>query len=517
MKPNAPNILFLFSDEHGFRYMNHVPHEEGGEPVYTPNFDKLAAQGTVFTNTYCQMPLCTPSRLCTFTGREVRGAGAWANTVVLRPELPTIGETLEQAGYETCLSGKYHLGGNNQHGGFMHRPYGDLTGACGHQWEPIGDPDRKSMRARTALAGETTIPEGLMQENMVNAEALSFLRELRHSDPEKPWFLTASYSRPHFPLNAPKRHFDRYWPEGVTEPKVPPTGDAYNHPMSAGMRKGFKVDDIDHNEMMRARAAYFANVTYLDELIGDFLADLEREGFLENTIIVYSTDHGEMAGEHGVWWKNGWYEACTHIPFIFSLPDQRKGKMAPQKLTTPVRLIDLYPTLCGLTGITPPNNLDGADLSHALLGAGEKAIPAEKPVFCDSLIPRWGVGTEFRMIRLGDYKYVVFRNADPLLFNLRTDPGEQQNLIDSEAAEDRSARESMAALAKESMDFDAAEKERMVRDGKLKEQYPFMLDTKDGLNQFILPDGRVVEADDTLYRPRVLAERAQDVFMGRGR
>jgi len=510
-----PNILFLFSDEHGFRYMNHVLGEEGGEPVYTPNFDKLAEQGTVFTDAYCQMPLCTPSRISLFSGKEVRGSGAWTNNSVLRPELPTIGSTLGDNGYETCLSGKYHLGGSHQHGGFQHRPYGDLTGNSGHQYESISDPDRKRMRNRTTSAGLTAIPEALMQENMVNSEALAFLRELRHNKPEKPWFLCASYSRPHFPLNAPQRHLDRYWPEGVTEPKVSKTGDAYDHPMSIGMRQGFEADAINYDEMMKARAAYFANVTYIDELIGDFISNLDREGFLENTVIIYSADHGEMAGEHGVWWKNGWYEACTRVPLIISTPEQRRRESPAQKQNIPVGLVDLFPTICALTDTEIPEGLDGIDLSSALKGKSD--IPSDRPVFCDNLVPRWGEGTEFRMIRLGDYKYVVFKNAPPLMFNIKSDPGEQKNLIGYDNPIHNAAREELEKIAQDTMDFSGAEKDRIERDGGLLKEYPYRLDRNDTFNQFILPDGRVVEADDTLYNPRVLAEQANDAFMGKGR
>ena len=121
---SRPNILFLLSDEHGFRYMGHVPEEKGGEPVHTPHFDRLAGQGTVFTNAYCQMPLCTPSRLCILSGKEVREAGAWYNESVLRPGLVTLPQVLAEAGYETCLVGKMHLGGRRQFAGFQHRQAG---------------------------------------------------------------------------------------------------------------------------------------------------------------------------------------------------------------------------------------------------------------------------------------------------------------------------------------------------------------------------------------------------------
>jgi choline-sulfatase len=507
-----PNILFLLSDEHGFRYMGHVPREQGGEPVATPNFDRLAVQGTVFTNAYCQMPLCTPSRLCILTGKEVREAGAWYNESVLRPGLVTLPQVLAEAGYETCLVGKMHLGGSRQFAGFRHRPYGDLTGKTGHQWEPLENKGQHKMRERTSHVGVTAIPESLIQDEIVAHETVAFLREHHHANPRQPWFLCASFSRPHFPLTAPRRHFDRYWPDRVTEPRVPAGGDAYDHPMSVGMRKGFQADAISHEEMMRARAAYFANVSYLDEVIGDLLLRLERDGLLKNTVIVYSTDHGEMAGEHGVWWKNGWYEACTRVPLLLSLPEQRSAAQPSRTCDTPVGLVDLFPTLCTLAEADAPGDLAGVDLAPVLMGTG--AAP-ERPVFCDALNPRWGEGTEFRMVRWRQFKYVRFRDAPSLFFDLETDPGEQHNLMAREARSlseaALSALQQMERMADESMDFYAAEHERTVRDGILGEAYAQDLPKSTG-NLYLMPSGRLVNADDVLYNPTVIAETPEQAF-----
>ena len=504
---SQPNILFLFSDEHSFRFMGHVPPEAGGEPVYTPTFDRLAAQGTRFSEAYCQMPLCTPSRMCMLSGRAARECGAWNNTVVMDPALPTIPKVLGAAGYTTCLVGKMHFGGNLQYHGFQHRPYGDLTGRTGHQWEPLAS-GQDGLAVRTREAGITEIPESKIQDEVVAHETIAFLREQRHAHPDKPWFLCASFSRPHFPLTAPRRHFERYWPHGVTEPKVPAAGDAYGHPMSVGMRTGFQVDRIDQAEMMRARAAYFACVSYLDEVIGDLLLRLEADGLLENTVIVYSTDHGEMAGEHGTWWKQGWYEACTHIPFIISLPAQRTGDVPAQTVTTPVGLGDLFPTLCGLAGVTAPGDLSGHDLSSVLQGQAEAP---ERLIFCDNLIPRWGDGTEFRMIRWGDYKYIRFRAYEPLLFNLSRDPLEQHNLVPTATGDDQAALTYLAQLAQESIDFEAAEQERLASEERLNAVYPRPSGASLG-NQYHMPGGQIVEADDPLYRPTVITDQPETFF-----
>lgn len=508
---NKPDILFLLSDEHSFRFMGHVSPEEGGEPVVTPALDRLAEQGVRFTDTYCQMPLCTPSRLCLLTGLEVRKCGAWWNDVVLRPELPTLPEVLSGAGYETCLVGKMHLGGTNQFAGFKHRPYGDLTGNTGHQWEPLDSKEigPYAMRFRTADAGITEIPESQIQEHLVAEEGLAFAREQQHRDPETPWFLCLSFSRPHFPLTAPRRHFERYWPGGVTPPKIGPTGDAYDHPLSVGMRKGFRVDEISHKEMMKARAGYFACVSYLDEIIGDLLARMEHSGLLDNTVIIYTSDHGELAGEHGVWWKQGWYEGCCRVPLLISLPGQRKGNIPPRVLRTPVALVDLFPTVCSLASATCPKGLDGVDLSGSIYG---EAISQDRPIFCDNLMPRWGKGTEFRMIRWGRYKYVRFRDAPPLMFDLENDPGEQVNLCGNPVGSTREALETLEQIAAQTMDFDQAERERLNRDGRLAEKYVLEAPESTG-NLYLMHSGKLVNAEDMLYNPTLILENAEKTLM----
>jgi choline-sulfatase len=366
------------------------------------------------------------------------------------------------------------------------------------------------MRDRTAHVGFTAIPESLIQDEVVATETVAWVREHAHAHPDQPWFLCASFSRPHFPLTAPRRHFDRYWPDGVTPPKVPAAGDAYDHPMSVGMREGFKVDAIDDEELMRARAAYFANVSYLDEVIGDLLGRLDADGLLDNTVIVYTTDHGEMAGEHGVWWKNGWYEACTHVPLIVSTPAQRAGTAPAQVVRTPVGLTDLFPTFCGFAGADAPDDLPGMDLGGAI--AGEAALP-DRPIFCDVLSPRWGPGTEFRMVRWRDYKYVAFRNAPPLLFDLAADSGEQHNLIERGVTGDAAAAlRTLSAVVDETIDFDSAETERLERDGDLHETYAQHLPRASG-NLYLFPDGRLVNADDAmLYAPTVLSDCPSEAF-----
>lgn len=498
---SRPNILFLFSDEHSYRCLS-LLEGQTGEPVQTPVLDGLAKHGAFFSSAYCQSPLCTPSRICLLTGRSPMTGGGWANGSYLKPEIPTVASAFADAGYATCLVGKMHLGGANQMAGFASRPYGDLTGGAGHQRDPLSKSEGGfEMRSRTADAGRTEIPESALQEQVIVRETVTYLREQAAAEPDRPWFLCASFSRPHFPLTAPRRFLDRYWPEGVTPPKVGRTGDTASHPMTVGMAKGFRTEEVSEREMMKARAAYFACVDYLDEILGDLLHLMERSGLLENTVVVYTTDHGEMAGEHGMWWKNSWHEAAARVPLIVQTPSQRRGDGPGTRLDTPVSLADLFPTLCGLANIEAPDGLEGRDLSGAVTTGAE---PPAEPVFVDNPLPRWGKGSEHRLVRLGKYKFVRFRGMTPhLLFDLEADPLEQRNLLVNGTEEEKAAGRQLKALVDSSWDFDAADNQRRQDEEELGRNALVEGARRHG-NCYRMPDGRIVVADTPLYDPRVV-------------
>lgn len=501
-----PNILFLHSDEHAFRYLSARPFDQGGEPCRTPTLDGLIERGVYFGATYCQVPLCTPSRIAMLTGHHAHRCGAWNNGSVLPPKLHTFGSTLGASGYATATIGKMHIGGSLQKAGFDDRPYGDFGGPCAHQLDPLTGQDGEGragmdLRSRTLDAGLSQIPEAFLQENVVARTALSWVREQRHKNSDQPWLLYTSFSRPHFPLTAPRRFFDRYYPDGVTDPCVGRTGDSANHPMTVGAVLGFRTEEIAPEEGRRARAAYFACVDFLDEILGDFLTTLGRDGFLDNTVIVYTSDHGELAGEHGLWWKNTWHEAASRIPLIVSLPEHRSGRLSPSVVDDPVSLGDLFPTLCGLSGADAPEGLDGIDLSDAIQGDSCAALRDRPGVITESLAPRWGKGTEFRMLRTRSHKYIAFRGCDDLCFDLVSDPNEQVNVLRNGADREMDTlRETILA----GFDFDETEERRKAETEAWKAEYParFVAQTP---NQIVLGNGRLVEADAPLCNPDVLS------------
>lgn len=503
-----PNVLFLLSDEHSYRFFSHLDPAGEGEPCHTPAFDRLAAQSCVMHSAYCQVPLCTPSRICLLTGQPPIGSGGWNNGAMMREGVATIPQAFAEAGYATCLVGKMHLGGDRQFVGFEHRPYGDLTGATGHQWEPLERRGGREVRDRTRDAGVTEVPESAAQEHCVAAESLAWLREQRHARADQPWLVCASFSRPHFPLTAPRRFIDRYPPDQTPPPKVGRTGDTADHPMTVGMARGFQTEAIQPDEAAKGRAGYFACVDYLDQIVGDMLALLERDGLLENTIIVYASDHGELAGEHGMWWKNSWHEAAARVPLMVSLPEHRRGDLPAARLHTPVSLADLFPTLGGLCGVAVPDDLSGVDLAGAIRANAE---PTDRgPVVFDNPSPRWGEGSEHRVVRDGKWKYVRFRGEQmpDLLFDLEADPLEQRNLADDPAHAEAAAR--LRQWIDAGYDFDQAQRQHEADQQATRARR--LASEVDGNNLYLMPSGKLVDADAPLYHPRVITDQPARFF-----
>ena len=254
---------------------------------------------------------------------------------------------------------------------------------------------------------------------------------------------------------------------------------------------------------MKARAAYFAAVDFLDEILGDFLAILDRDGFLDNTVIVYTSDHGELVGEHGIWWKNTWHEAATHIPLIISLPEHRNGNLSAQEVRTPVSLADLFPTFCGLAGLDRPNGLVGVDLTDTLKGGKNAALNDRTGVITAATHPRWGAGTEFRMIRSDRYKYITFRDCDDLAFDMEADPLEQENLLKNDP--DNANLMVLRDAVLDGFSFDEVEETREKQNAALREKYPAKVKMRTP-NQILRGDGKLVEADTPLYAAEVISD-----------
>ena len=511
-----PNILFLLSDEHSYRFLSSRAESAGGEPCRTPTLDDLIERGTHFETTYCQNPVCVPSRVGLLSGRPS------SECAVLSPDIPTFASHLGNHGYATATVGKMHLVGSRQLAGFQHRPYGDFTAPSpAHQKDPlhlVGPRDHIFMPSVLRDVGISDIPESLMQEQIVAREATSWLREQNSRHPDQPWLLMASFAHPHFPMNAARRFFNHYWPGNVTPPRIGRTGDTVDHPLSMGARRsssgesqGHFLENVTEEETLKARAAYFACVDQFDEMLGDFLAILKRDGLLDNTIVVYTSDHGEMAGEHGLWFKRTWHEASVRVPLIVSTPEHRSGCVDPSTISTPVSLSDLFPTFCGFAGVPRPDDLRGVDLSPVTRGDGSTDLDKRPGAIIEHLSGFAGPGTEYRAIRSARHKVVHFRGCQHLAFDLQKDPDEQINLLAEGSGSIPAEIEHLRSGLMEGFDYDTVLSDLESQRRRQNRAYPARVSPRTA-NQILLGDGRLVDADVHLEYPNVVSDNPSSDF-----
>ncbi len=507
---SQPNILFLLSDEHSYRFLSARTEGRGGEPCRTPTLDGLIERGVHFETACCQNPVCVPSRVGLLSGRPS------SECAVLSPGIPTFASHLGDHGYATATVGKMHLAGCRQLAGFQHRPYGDFTAPSpAHQKDPLhlmGPRDHIFMPSVLRDVGVSDIPESLMQEQIVTREATAWLREQRFRNPDQPWLLMASFAHPHFPMNAARRFFHRYWPDKVTPPRIGRTGDTADHPLTLGALRtdsaesqGHFLENVTEAQTLKARAAYFACVDQFDEVLGDFLAILGRDGFLNNTVIVYTSDHGELAGEHGLWFKRTWHEASVRVPLIISTPEHRNGDLDASEITAPVSLSDLFPTFCGFADVAQPDGLEGVDLSPTVRGESSIELTDRPGVIVEHFSEYAGPGTQYRAIRSRRYKVVNFKGYPDLAFDLESDPDEQVNLLAEGNAPISSEIETLRSILVDGFEYDAVLSRLDAQRRAFNQAYPARVAPKTA-NQILLGDGRLVEADTHLEYPNVVSE-----------
>ena len=480
------NILWILTDQHS----PHIAGFAGNQIADTAALDYLAEHSTSFNAAYCQSPLCVPSRTSMLTGKYVFRCSAWDNSSVIFPEHITLPSWLARHGYATAAVGKVHFRGNEQMQGFQYRPYGDLVDSRfpAHQPDPPETADGRwnnHLVGRFPFAGETNIPESMLIDTVVTRESLSWLLEFTDANPNAPWFLCASYSRPHFPLTAPGRYFRKYMASDLKLPPLPKGYPDALHPHDRFIVDDFNLLKFSEEEQRRALAAYYACVDYVDDCIGVLLEGLRITGCLENTYIVYTSDHGDMAGEHGLWWKRTYYEASAGVPLLISGPGIAQGKTR----STPVELVDLFPTCCDWSGIEIPEGIDGESLTPLL--DGNPDVRRKRTARSELLggNPR----TRFRMIRDERWKVVEFPDAPPRLFDLARDAGETFDLANSPPAE--APFEELLNMLKHGEDWEDLERMRNA-DRKRAGTHKCL---SRGAVQYRLADGRIVDADAHLY------------------
>jgi len=415
--PDRPNFLLIMSDQHNPRVLGCA----GDAVVRTPHLDALAAGGVRFTNAYCGSPLCVPSRMTFMASRHCSDLDVYTNGCYLASDVPTFAHSLGAAGYEVTLGGRMHFLGPDQRHGFHKRLVGDVSssvpGGPGVELGHIPTVSTGQSRASVEVSGPGRTSYQAF-DAAVLAGCQDYLRE-RAERPAGPFCLVAGFLMPHCPFIAPKALYDHYY-ERLTPPHLPDgyLDDVPEPVRSMRQRRGF--DELTPEQVRRARAAYYGLVEYFDGLVGRLLGTLREAGLAENTIIIYTSDHGDSIGANGWWCKTNFYEGAVGVPLIVNAPGVLHGPLA---CTANASLLDLGPTMIDYAGSRPLPRVAGRSLRPLLQGA----IPPEWDDTVFSEMVGYGDDPAGRMVKQGPWKLVHYDGFAPLLFNLHDDPEELVN------------------------------------------------------------------------------------------
>jgi choline-sulfatase len=407
----------IMSDEHAPQFSGAYGHPL----VQTPHVDRLAAGGVLFEHAYCNSPLCVPSRMSFLTGRYASEIGVWDNASPLASDIPTWPHLLRAAGYDVVLAGKQHFVGTDKLHGFRAQLAADLHSEHTHPIFDWADGTPKAANPWPSLSqagpGET---REIAADDQAESAALAYLRDPdRH---RQPWALNVSFLAPHFPLVVPEPYWNRYPPEAVDLPVIPEGHLQGQHPVYQRMRRMFGLVEFPEELVRRGRAGYYGLITYLDDKIGCLLDALDETGLAENTIVVYVSDHGEMAGEHGMWRKSNFYEHSVRVPLVMRWP----GRLPEgRRVAEVVSLVDVVATLVDAAGASPVGPLSGDSLLPLARG-DDLATPWKDEAFAEYLAH--GVARPMAMLRSGRYKLNYSLDDAPELYDLDEDPGELRDL-----------------------------------------------------------------------------------------
>ncbi len=440
-----PNILFILSDEHhpwrvGYR---------GLSQVNTPNIDRIANTGRYFTRAYCNSPLCGPSRMSLMTGKYIHDIRVWSNLVALDRSETTWAHRFHEAGIPAYCFGKMDSPGQYQRVGFtqyrrthrrktfniwpMNSPYElRLKGYTRHVGA-VDEPGTREEGLEYLLEqGEITSTTGLQDfghhrytgfydhDRRVTDWSVEFIRQQHEENPDQPWILHAGYLFPHWPFRVPEEYFQRYFPDNIDLPHDARFPNPDLHPALRHFQETCQYRDMTGEKLRNVIAAYYGMITCMDDMIGDLLRVLEETGELDNTYIIYTSDHGEGMGEHGLFLKNTPYEGSVGIPLAVNGPGIEPG----EPIDSPVSLVDLFPTLLDMAGLPEEAELPGESWLPLLR---DQESSRRDYAFAEYHGVRFRA--DWYMLVRDRYKYVYYTNGHrPSLFDIRDDPEENTDL-----------------------------------------------------------------------------------------
>ena len=446
-----PNILILYTDQQRWDTLG----TNGNREILTPNLDALAKSGVNFSHHFVQNPVCMPSRISMLSGRYPSSLGITHMGVPVPQETMTLPRLLKRYGYRSANIGKLHFlpHANRDHRlphpdyGFDHLEIADEPGvyedayrAWARQRAPeqmdsisAGIPPATRTWYRTmgiddavAHRGDPEgrfdfdggIPfaadDGLTHSAFVAEQTIEYIRQ----QGSQPFLCIAGFYSPHAPWMAPQKYLDLYDPEDLSVPEFPPKIE--------GQRQRKPDQRFSDAHLRRAKQGYYAMISEVDDYVGRILGALDAEGLRDNTIVVFTSDHGEWLGTHLKFGKG--YpadDAVSRVPFIVSAPNGESG----QNVDEIVEAVDIVPTLLSLAGIQAPPTLQGVSLADVVMRGAE--------------VPKQAALTEgdgWKCLRNRDYRYLIHSDGRECLWHIRTDPGEYADVVNDPAHQPALAR-----------------------------------------------------------------------------
>ncbi|MCP5266824.1 MAG: choline-sulfatase [Burkholderiaceae bacterium] len=450
-----PNILVIQADQLTAKVLPMYGHSL----VRTPHLSALAERGVTFLNAYCNNPVCGPSRGAMLTGRLSSAVGAYDNAGDIASSTLTLAHYLRHQGYRTCLSGKMHFTGAEQLHGFEERVTTDIYPSDFGWTADWSKTDQPYAPSRMSL--RSIVEAGLCERNLqidydeeVCYHAEQRLWDYARSSDRRPFMLWASFTHPHNPFVTTREFWDLYDHDSIDMPQVAFIPIEQRDPWSRRYAYTIRCDehDISQAHIRTARHAYYAMTSYFDSLVGRLLKVLEATGFTENTYVFIVSDHGEMLGERGSWFKFQPFEWSVRVPMIAAGPGVHRGRVEERG----VSLMDLLPTFNDLVAdgkpIDPVDALDGRSLAAMMHGEDRDRGDDVMMEFLGE-----GVYAPALMLRLDGFKYVYCRHDPPMLFDLNQDPNELTNLAGDPAHAATEAR--LHAEMMKRWDYDGLEQE----------------------------------------------------------
>jgi len=410
----------------------------GNREVKSPNIDRLAESGVVFESAYSSSPLCTPARYAFMTGQNISRCGGYDNAAYMPSTMPTFAHYMRLMGYRTCLSGKMHFVGPDQQHGFEERVTTDIYPAD-FGWVP--DWTRPHERidlwyhnmSSVKQAGVAAITNQLAYDDEVGSQSIKVIYDHARGEDERPLCLVASFIHPHDPYATRQRYWDLYKDVDITLPSVPRPPAVHQDAHNQRLEKVIALDavEITDADIINARRAYYGNVSYVDEWLGRLHNTLAECGMADTTTIIFTSDHGDMLGEFGLWYKMSFREWSNRIPMIIHDP----SRFSPASVTRPVAQVDILPTLMDIahdkTGAEKPGYIDPID-GRSLVGLCDGYVESAPDCAVSEYLAE-GTGAPMLMIRRSQYKYICCETDPEQLFDLAKDPDEQTNVASEKA------------------------------------------------------------------------------------